>query len=110
MIQRNHKKIGTIVTYNNQTIYPFKYHYNVVNHHVSSIQFGDLTYFESPYTDFGIPPSEQEKKIAPAFTMSHNQAYAFSIQSPILSQCYIVSGRQSLDFLDNTDLGELTLN
>jgi hypothetical protein len=53
----------------------------------------------------GKPSTEQEKKIAPAFTTSKNEAYVFYIQSPILTECQVVIGKQSLDFLDNNNLG-----
>jgi hypothetical protein len=49
--------------YNCKTIYPFKHNGNVVNNHVGNIQFGDLTFIESLYTDLGKPSTEQERKL-----------------------------------------------
>jgi hypothetical protein len=93
--------------YNCKTIIPFKKHSNVVNHRVGNIQFGDLTFIESSYTDLG---KEQEKKIAPAFTTSQNQAYAFYTWSPTIQGRNIISSRQSVDYLDNHHLIGLEFN
>jgi hypothetical protein len=91
--------------YNCKTILPFKKRSNVVNHPVGHIQFGDITFIQSSYTDLGKPITEQEKKIAPPFTMSQNQAYVFYKQSPIITDCQLITGNQPLDYLDNMNLG-----
>jgi hypothetical protein len=87
--------------YNCKTITPFKKHSNVVNHRVGIIQFGYLTFIPLSFTDLG---KEQEKKIAPAFTMSQNQEYAFYTLSPTIQGRNLISGRPSIDYLDNQTL------
>jgi hypothetical protein len=95
--------------YNCKTIYPFKQNCSIVNHCVGNIQFGDLTFIESSYADLGKPSTEQEKKIAPAFTTSQNHAYALYKESPILMKRQAIVGKQSLDFLDHSNLGGIEL-
>jgi hypothetical protein len=86
--------------YNCKTIYPIKHNSNIVNHCVGNIQFDDLTFIESLYTDLGKSSTEQQKKIAPASTTSQNQAYAFYKESAILPERQVIVGKQSLAFLD----------
>jgi hypothetical protein len=78
-----------------------------VNHCVGQIQFGDLTFIQSSYTDLGKPRTKQENKITPAFTRSQNQAYVFYTQSPILTERQLVLNNQCLDYLDNSNLGAI---
>jgi hypothetical protein len=87
--------------YNCKTIIPFKKGSNVVNHRVGNIQFGDLTFIESSFSELG---KEQEKKIAPAFTTSQNQAYAFFTLSPTIQGRNLITGKPSIDYLDNHNL------
>jgi hypothetical protein len=80
--------------YNCKTILPFKKRSNVVNNRVGHIQLGDLTFIQSSYTDLGKPTTEQEKKIAPPFTTSQNQAYVFYTQSPIITDLQLIINNQ----------------
>jgi hypothetical protein len=81
--------------------------YYQLRREVSHIQFGDCTFIQSSYTNLGKPITEPEKKIAPPFTTSQNQAYVFYTQSPILTDRQLVLNNQSLDYLDNSNLGAI---